>query len=252
MIEINNIPPYNIYINSLVDNYLSAGDMIFFDNTHLVTKFIKYMCHTEWSHVGIVIVLENDKKCLLESIFHYIPMRDVFTGDVVTLGCRCVDLKARLKFNKHIGVKKCVVQGQFYENIKKRLFEYAHQNSHKPYESSLFNLLLAWYDGIGSICRPCGLWEDGQQSDIINHDNPIGYGDQGKEDRSGFFCTKLIADALIQTGIINRRIEFNWKKNIYQPVGAGEYIIGNLLVITENYKKILDRYILTDGMAELE
>lgn len=230
MVEFQEITRESLY------DILGPGDLLFFTSRHVIAFIIEKFCRTEWCHVGLVIVLGDGRKCLLESVFHYITMPDVFTNKWVKTGCRCVLLKDRLLLSEKVGLKKLIYKGNQKGDIEERknsLLRFAMDNSYKPYERNLFHLLDAWYDTWKNLtcCVPC-ISDEFAQSE--GNSRPL------EDDNSCFFCTKLVAEALLECGLITRRFYISQNNSTYRPLSSSEYTVKDLYKLgpslgTENY-----------------
>ena len=154
---------------------LKTGDIVLFSGKSAVSNLIKLFSGGKWSHVGMVLVLDEFQKAVLlweSTTLSNIP--DVETK-AQTKGVQLVPLSQRLSsYVGDVTVRK--LSKPVSNNMQKRLAACRKDLSRKPYERGEMELLKAAYDGIG--------------------------GASSGEDLSSLFCSELVAEAYQSMGLL--------------------------------------------------
>jgi Permuted papain-like amidase enzyme, YaeF/YiiX, C92 family len=164
------MPTYND-----IRSQLKTGDIILFSGKSAVSNIIKLFSGGKWSHVGMVVVMEEFEGMVLlweSTTLSNIP--DIET-QAPTKGVQLVPLSQRVAtYEGEVTLRQLnkVISDAMY----KKLAEVRKDLSRKPYERSQLELLKAAYDGIG--------------------------GAGSGEDLSSLFCSELVAEAYQAMGIL--------------------------------------------------
>lgn len=183
----------------------TSGDIVLFSGSGNYSNGIKSVSYfTIFTHVGIIIRKSpTEAPLLLESTLETTPY-DTFTKSYKS-GVKLVDVREKIeKYGGYaIAYRKLHTGGgkgshDIREKWTSVLLEFAEKNIHKPYEQDMGQL-------VGSV-----------------------FGANTEEDTSSFFCTELVAKALI---VINVIIESAESTNNYKLVDFAS----NGLFIREPY-----------------
>lgn len=157
---------------------LRTGDILLFSGKGRISRAIKHVTGSPWSHVGIVLNLtEYDFVCLWEST----TLSNVADLDTGTLrsGVQVVPLSARLDaYDGSVALRRIngFIDPQGLALLNLRLMALRRELAGRPYERSRLELYKAAYDG------------------------PLG---ANEEDLSSLFCSELVAEAFQRLGIID-------------------------------------------------
>ncbi len=153
---------------------LKTGDLVLFSGKGGVSEWIKWFTGSKWSHIGVVLRLEDYDSVLLWESTTLSNIDDVETGKAHR-GVQLVGLRERL--TKYVGDTIAVrrLNKGLTEPMLKKLGSFRSEVSGRPYEENKLELLRA-------------------ASDIFR-DN--------KEDISSLFCSELVAEAYQKIGLLS-------------------------------------------------
>ncbi|MDD5753754.1 MAG: YiiX/YebB-like N1pC/P60 family cysteine hydrolase [Methylococcales bacterium] len=170
-----------------IRDQLKTGDIILFSGKGGISDGIKLFTFSEWSHVGMVYRL-NDPFDERGSVFCWESttlsnIEDADSGRL-TKGVQRVELSERLEKCFSSGYKICIRQlsKPLDDGMIRKLNEFRHEVSGRPYEKSKLELLKAAYDGIFGL---------------------------NKEDLSSLFCSELVAEAYQRMGLLTEALPSN-------------------------------------------
>jgi hypothetical protein len=145
---------------------LTTGDIVLFSGNGRISTGIKWMAKSDWSHVGMVLILQEWNMVLLWESTKLDNIKDVIDGKAKK-GVQLVALSDRIStYNGKVAVRRLKVDGK--EGMKKPLMKFREEVKNKPYERDMIELLKSAYDG------------------------PMG---ENVEDLSSLFCSELVAEA---------------------------------------------------------
>lgn len=175
---------------------MSTGDIILFSGKGLFSSLIKWRTNSPWSHVGMVIRLdEYDFVGLWESTT-LSDLTDLDTG-VPRKGVQVVPLSLRIaNYDGEIAFRKLNQYDYLEEELNEIVMRLRQEFKGKQYETSENELLKAVYDG------------------------PFG---KNKQDLSSLFCSELVAEAYRELGFLPSHVS----SNEYTPADfAQDHILG--------------------------
>lgn len=166
---------------------LQTGDIILFSGNGIFSAGIKRYTHSDWSHVGMVLRLEEWKMVLLwESTVRGI--KDIKSGSVKN-GVQLVALSERLAgYNGEFAVRHLAVERT--QAMNQSLMDCRDKLKNKLYEQNMLELIKAAYDG------------------------PYG---ENTEDLSSLFCSELVAEAYQAMGLLKEPAQNGKASNEYTP-----------------------------------
>lgn len=209
-------------------HHLRTGDMIFFHSETLPAEIIQLSGLCRWSHVGLVVTYYScvehtwtQRLGLWESVNSSTHQRTLIDGELRT-GVRLVDLMERLHQQPPgtVGVRRllcnsCLLKDRDddddddeseRDSFESRLRAFIMSENGKPYEQSIWTLLLAWLD--------CG--NDGCPWFNNSHDT------------SAYFCSELVAESLLVTGLL-------LPNDTTRPPSSAEFTVANLANLNGNH-----------------
>jgi hypothetical protein len=164
------LPTYND-----IRDQLRTGDLVLFSGKSAVSNIIKLFSGGKWSHVGMVLIMEEfDRMVLLWESTTLSNIPDIET-QTPTKGVQLLPLSQRVAtYQGEITVRRLnkVISDGMYTSLG----EARKELSRKPYERSQIELLKVAYDGIG--------------------------GASSGEDLSSLFCSELVAEAYQAMGLL--------------------------------------------------
>ncbi len=166
---------------------LKTGDIILFSGKGGISDGIKLFTCSKWSHVGMVYKL-NDSLDTRGSVFCWESttlsnIEDADSGKL-TKGVQRVELSERLEKCFSNGYEICIRQlsKPLDGDMIRKLNDFRHEVSGRPYEKNKLELLKAAYDGV------------------------LG---KNKEDLSSLFCSELVAEAYQRMGLLTEDLPSN-------------------------------------------
>ncbi len=156
---------------------LKTGDIVLFSGKGGISAGIKWATLSRWSHVGMVLKLEEYDFVTIWESTTLSNLKDLISGKC-RKGVQLVPLSSRVnKYEGEIAVRQ--LSGvSFTANDVKNLMEFRKQMTGKPYEEDMIELIKAAYDG------------------------PFGH---NEEDLSSLFCSELVAEAYQRLGLLSEK-----------------------------------------------
>lgn len=153
---------------------LKTGDIVLFSGGSGISNGIKWATFSDWSHVGMVLVLEEyDFVCLWESTTTG-GIKDLKSGKV-RKGVQLVPLSGRVRqYDGKIAVRR-LMGVSFSSDDVSALMRLRKKLARRPYEKNKLELLGAAYDSFGGA---------------------------NSEDLSSLFCSELVAEAYQSLGLV--------------------------------------------------
>lgn len=177
---------------SLIRGKLETGDLVFFSGYGFTSEIIKKATGSEWSHVGMVIVVDLLDLVLLWESTTLSNLDNLQTGEP-TKGVQIVPLSMRTKtYDGYYGFRRLGLPAKIgLYHLERTLKTLRRELDGKPYEKSSLELLRSSFSGIGSPSR---------------------------SDLSSIFCSELVAEALIRLEVLPKS-----SSNSYDPGELAEY-----------------------------
>lgn len=154
---------------------LKTGDIVLFSGKGAFSSTIKWFTKSEFSHVGMVVVLEGYDSVMIWESTTLSNITDLDTG-TLRQGVQLGYLSERIdKYDGEIKIRKLSVKPSRAQIDK--LSKLRAKLKGKPYEKSKIELIKSAYDGVlGS----------------------------NKEDISSLFCSELVAEAYYSMGLLSK------------------------------------------------
>ena len=198
-------PPKNTSLLNI--NTLKTGDILFFHASHWPATIVQYACNSVWCHIAMVIKVSNVELGIAPAwptrsmVLNNTPRLYMFEASTFLTKVPCV-----MKNNCHGGVRLVALEPRLENTIdqpigllrlkfknpsiqqpifQQDIVNFIKRELGKPYEENLNNLGWAWWHSVAWI-------------NVCVKDNV--------EDTSSYFCSELIAEALIQSGVFKKRI----------------------------------------------
>lgn len=192
------------------DVNFETGDILLFSGKGGMSGLVKCATFSQWSHVGIVLKLQNSEKYQFKKgsednlyLFHSYNREfelDVLSGEFKS-GVQLNVLKdALIKYRKDGGTTfvrhaPSSMLDQFRKTVNGREFmEWMIYNSPKDYEQSYYSLASSQID---CFCLPCF---------------------QNRGDDSSYFCSELVRDVLSRLGTKKLRLQLGEYPDEFTPV----------------------------------
>lgn len=156
-----------------VRSTLDTGDIVLFSGKGVSSSVIRWFTDSKWSHVGMVMRLEDWDMVLLWESTGLHNIKDIVTGKEKK-GVQLVPLSGRLSTYKgKVAIRRLTMKRT--KEMKETLKNLREVFKNKEYEKSEIQLLKAAYEG------------------------PFG---ENVEDLSSLFCSELIAEAYQRMGLL--------------------------------------------------
>jgi hypothetical protein len=154
---------------------LKTGDIVLFSGKSAVSNIIKLFSGGKWSHVGMVVIMEEfDRMVLLWESTTLSNIPDIETR-TATKGVQLVPMSQRITtYEGEVTIR--LLNKAISDAMNQKLAEVRKELSRKPYERSQIELLKAAYDGIG--------------------------GASSGEDLSSLFSSELVAEGYQAMGLL--------------------------------------------------
>jgi len=154
---------------------LKTGDIVLFSGKSAVSNIIKLFSGGKWSHVGMVVIMEEfDRMVLLWESTTLSNIPDIETR-TATKGVQLVPMSQRITtYEGEVTIR--LLNKAISDAMNQKLAEVRKELSRKPYERSQIELLKAAYDGIG--------------------------GASSGDDLSSLFCSELVAEGYQAMGLL--------------------------------------------------
>lgn len=154
---------------------LKTGDVVLFSGKGGISEWIKWFTGSQWSHVGLVLELEDFNSVLLWESTTLSNLADVETGKAHR-GVQLVGLRERIKsYNgDQIAIRR--LSKRLDGDMLKILGQFRSTVSGRPYEQSKIELIRS-------------------ASTMFPND---------EEDLSSLFCSELIAEAFQEMGLLDK------------------------------------------------
>lgn len=188
---------------------LRTGDLVFFDSVSVVAFFIRLSDFCLWNHVGMIVRFptETSPAYLWEATDSVLPpnypSKHYFdphkrTGVLLTQFQSRLDCFYGTRSNPAptheytnflrpqenvFGISRISCSEESREAIRR----FVERENEKTYEETWFPVFKSWWDG-WNTCLPCCV------------------GTMNEEDVSRYFCSELIAETLLQSGILRKRM----------------------------------------------
>ena len=159
---------------------LRTGDLVLFSGKGRISNGIKWITSSEWSHVGMVVIMEEWDQVVLWESTTLSDLEDIESGKA-TKGVQSVFLSERLRtYDGKAAVRQLDVDRtpKMIGDLKK----FRQSVRGRPYEKSKIELFRSAYDG------------------------PFG---GNSEDLSSLFCSELVAEAYQEMGLLDPKIPSN-------------------------------------------
>ena len=154
---------------------LKTGDLVLFSGKSPIGQFIKLFSNSKWSHIGMVLKVDEVDMLLLWESTTINNTPDAFTRKI-TSGVQTTVLSERLdNFDGEVAVR--FLQGDLSPESKLALKKLRDHLRGRPYEQSKVELVNSLMDMIGI--------------------------EENKEDFSSVFCSELIAEGLQVMGVMS-------------------------------------------------
>ena len=161
--------------NEQIRKWLNTGDLVLFQGDSLVSKVIRRVTNSPWSHVGMIMRLpEYDYLALYEST-GVGAFADLVSGKIQK-GVQLVPLSDRIRnYEGNVAIRQ--LKGILLDaKDRKALVDLRRELRGRPYERSALDLLNAAHD-----------YE----------------GEKMKEDLSSLFCSELVAECYQRLGLLS-------------------------------------------------
>lgn len=156
-----------------IRNNLKTGDIVLFSGNSWASNFIKFFSGSKWSHIGLVVKIDEYDITLVWESTTLTDLRDINDG-IAKKGVQTVPLSSRINtYDGKIAVRH--LNRQINDPMKDSLCILRKQLMGKPYEQHETELAKSLLD--------FGKFEN-------------------KEDLSSLFCSELVAESLQCMGII--------------------------------------------------
>lgn len=156
-----------------VRDKLETGDLILFSGKGGTSTGIKWLTNSKWSHVAMVVRLDDWDTLLLWEATTLMDLKDVLTGKC-RQGVQLVTLSDRIaSYDGEVSVRFLDVKRT--PKMKRALVELRQELRGRKYETRKIELLRAAYDG------------------------PLG---ENSSDLSSLFCSELIAESYQRMGLL--------------------------------------------------
>lgn len=162
---------------SQIRNDLKTGDLVLFSGKGMISNVIKLMTRSNWSHVGMVVRIEDWDAVMLWEATNTKRGKDFYSGKPKK-GVQLVNLSDRVATALENGYEVAVRQLHDFEltaEHRKSLAKLREAFKHKEYEESIVELFKSAYDGFAG---------------------------SNEEDNSSLFCSELVAEAYQTMGLI--------------------------------------------------
>ena len=176
---------------SEIRNELNTGDIILYSGSSVASKLIQWASGSRWSHIGLVIKLEEYDLLTVWEATPASNVKDIFSN-TIRKGVQLLPLSERIHaYDGSISIRKLQGNTLSVDSLK-NLMLLRKELKNKKYEQSKTELLKSLYDGP--------------------------WGKNEKEDLSSVFCGELVAEAY------QRLLLLDEKKvsNEYIPADFGE------------------------------
>lgn len=165
-----------------IRDQLKTGDVVLFSGKGFFSRAIKLFSHSKWSHVGIVVKIEDFDLVLLWESTGLSKVEDIIDGKRKK-GVQTVALSDRLETYKgDISVRQ--LNGVVAQDGMDKLRDLRKLLKNRPYEKGHSELVRSLVDIGGPLC-------------------------ENAEDLSSVFCSELVAESLQEMGVIDERLPSN-------------------------------------------
>ncbi|MDT8447966.1 MAG: hypothetical protein RRB13_13825 [bacterium] len=207
---------YENSVGSGIRQEMKTGDLLLFSGTSATSMVIRLGTRSRWSHVGMVMVLEEfDEVMLWEST----TLTDVEDAETKTYraGVQLVPLSARLaNYPGDVVWRPLQLQaGQDRKEIGKVLAVLRKEWKLKRYESDMWELMKAAYDGPGG---------------------------QNQEDLGEMFCSEMVSEAYQRCGLLAEVDQGGLPSNEYTPKDFSEARNLDLIDARLGEQRLIKRY----------
>ena len=183
---------------------LQTGDLVLFSGKGWLSRLIQFGTASRWSHVGMVLVLQQHDVVLLWESTTLSSLPGIVSGRA-TKGVQLVALSERLRTYGG-GAAVCHLKGVALEGKAMRaLTRFRREVRGRPYEQSKLQLIVSVFR------RWCGFGED----------------------LSSLFCSELVAEAYQRMGLLHPDVP----SNSYTPADFAEGFDGRLNMLQGWLKK---------------
>lgn len=159
---------------------LQTGDLVFFSGSGLFSNTIKVITGSKWSHVGMVVRIQDIDSVLLWESTTLGNTPDVHSGELMQ-GVQLVTLSDKIKrYNGDVAFRLLHFERTY--KAKQALMDMRYELRHRPYEQSAMELI-------------------NSAVDVLGFDN--------QEDFSSCFCSEIVAEALQRMGVLENQIAAN-------------------------------------------
>ncbi|MDG4596775.1 MAG: YiiX/YebB-like N1pC/P60 family cysteine hydrolase [Candidatus Contendobacter sp.] len=176
--------------NEALRGDLSTGDIVLFSGKGGISTGIKWATVSKWSHVGMILKLEEYD---FITVWESTTLSSIEDLDTKTSrqGVQLVPLSSRVeKYSGEISIRKLTGVVLAQDHVK-ALMALRREISGRPYEKSKLELAKAAYDGPGG---------------------------SNAEDLSSLFCSELVAEAYQRLGLLSDKKP----SNEYTPADFSE------------------------------
>jgi len=153
---------------------MDTGDIVLFSGKGRVSECIKWFTRSRWSHVGMIVRIDEWDEVLLWESTTLSSVADALDG-TSKRGVQTVLLSERLRAYDGDVAYRALVNPPCDEESREALRRFRLEVRDRDYETSKLELLRAEWDG------------------------PFG---QNQEDLSSLFCSELIAEAYQRMGLL--------------------------------------------------
>lgn len=192
-----------------IRDQLKTGDIILFSGNSGVSKFIRFFSASRWSHVGMVVRIDDWDAILLWESTSLSGVKDAM-DKIPKKGVQTVYLSQRVEtYNGDLALRP--LNKPITDTMKQALVSLRKKLKNRPYEKSKVELAKSLID--------------------------MGFLSENEEDLSSVFCSELVAEALQEMNVIPQTTP----SNEYTPKDFEEYgKIDKDCLSSYNYGPLID------------
>ncbi len=179
---------------------LRTGDIVLFSGKGGLSTGIKHFTRCKWSHVGMVLALEEFDLHMLWESTTLSNIADAETGKELR-GVQLVPLSERIRrYDGEVAIRRLIVDRE--PGMGLALAELRQEIKGRPYEENVLELVRSAYDG------------------------PFG---ANTEDLSSLFCSELVAEAYQRMGLLPESLPSNeYTPRDFSSKGELKLLLGSI------------------------
>ena len=185
---------------------LGTGDLIFSRSDTVTGHLIQFSGHCIWNHVAVCISTMNESN----GPYWCEATNTVYENDELARGgVKIWNIKDRFDemFKKEpdtffiFGVSY-LKKKEPSKKEEQKLVSFLKKEKGKPYQDAYSVLFFSWFDGFSSIKNTCCCYSTQAVRDDMDKQPLYAI---NKNDTSKYFCSELVAEALVQSGIMKMK-----------------------------------------------